>query len=299
MGRQRVTQVLPASSMNKLKTYYFLTKPGIVQSNALMAMAGYFYGAHGHVDVTVLIAVVIGIAAVIGSACVYNNIMDRGIDARMDRTRKRALVSGAVSVPAALSFATVLLLLGLTILYFGSNLLAAAVALFGHFAYVILYGYAKRVSIHGTLIGTLSGSTPPVIGYAAATGRLDIAAALLFVLLAAWQMPHFFAIAIFRRDDYKRAGIPVLSVVRGLEATRKQIIAYATLYLVAVLAFGIFGGASLLLTLIVALASLYWLYLCFQPVGESIEKWARRQFGWSLWVLLTMIGTISLDSFWH
>ena len=283
-----------------LRAYYYLTKPGIVYGNALMAIAGYFFGAHGSPSVTVFFGMLLGVSAVMASACVYNNVIDRNIDLKMERTKKRAVPAGTVSPFHALIFANILLVIGILLLVFGANLLTALVAIGGHVAYVVLYGIAKRKTVHGTLVGTLSGSTPPVIGYVAATGQLDLVALLLFLVLVAWQMPHFYAIAIFRRDDYASAGIPVLSVVKGIDATRKQIIAYVILFILATIALGVYGGVSLLGTLIVILAGFYWLYVCLQIVeqGEAVG-WARKQFGWSLMLLLIMAATWSLDSFLH
>lgn len=289
-----------SSLSHTLRAYYYLTKPGIIYGNALMAIAGYFFGAHGTPSLSTFASMLFGICAVMASACVYNNVIDRDIDSKMERTKKRAVPTGAIAPLNALIFANVLLVIGVLLLVFGANTLAALVAIGGHIAYVVLYGVAKRKTVHGTLVGTLSGSTPPVIGYVAATGRLDLTALLLFLVLVAWQMPHFYAIAIFRRDDYASAGIPVLTVVKGMDATRRQIIAYVTLFILSCLALGIFGGMSLLGTMIMVLAGSYWLYLCLQPVEEGeLNKWARRQFGWSLMLLLILSATWSLDNFLH
>jgi protoheme IX farnesyltransferase len=283
-----------------LSTYYYLTKPGIVYGNAITAFAGYFFGANGVPSFPVFAAMLVGICAVMASACVYNNVIDRDIDARMERTKRRAVATGQVSALHALVFANLLLIFGVIVLALGTNTIATLVAIAGHVAYVVLYGYAKRKTVHGTLVGTLSGSTPPVIGYVAATGSLDLTALLLFVILAAWQMPHFYAIAIFRRDDYASAGIPVLPVVKGLDATRRQIILYVILFVIACVLLGLYGGASLLWTMVMVLLGGYWLYLCAQRVlGGDINRWARRQFGWSLSVLLVMSIGLSVDSFLH
>jgi heme o synthase len=283
-----------------LSTYYYLTKPGIVYGNAIAACAGYFFGSSGMPSLPVFLAMLIGICAVMASACVYNNVIDSDIDALMERTKKRAVATGKVSALHALLFANILLVIGVLLLVFGTNTLTAMVAVAGHIAYVVLYGYAKRKTVHGTLVGTLSGSTPPVIGYVAATGSLDLTALLLFVILAAWQMPHFYAIAIFRRDDYASAGIPVLPVVKGLDATRRQIIFYVILFVIACVLLGLYGGASLLWTMVMILLGGYWLYLCLQRVSAGdINGWARRQFGWSLSVLLVMSIGLSIDSFLH
>lgn len=283
-----------------LKAYYYLTKPGIVYGNALMAIAGYLLGAHGEPTLQVFVAMLLGISAVMASACAYNNVIDRDIDLKMERTKKRAVPAGVISPLRALVFANVLLVIGVLLLALGANLLAAVIAISGHLAYVVLYGVAKRRTVHGTLVGTLSGSTPPVIGYVAATGSLDITALLLFLILVAWQMPHFYAIAIFRRDDYASAKIPVITVVKGMDATRKQIIVYVVLFMLAGIALGVYGGVSLLGTMVTVLAGGYWLNLCAQPPENNEEnRWARKQFGWSLMLLLILCTVWILDSFLH
>lgn len=281
-------------------SYYRLTKPGIVYGNALVAVAGYFFGAQGAPSLAVFFAMLFGIAAVMASACVFNNIIDRDIDARMNRTKQRATVTGEVAPEQAILFGTILLVFGLTLLALGTNWLAAAIALFGHFAYVVMYGIGKRKTVHGTLIGTISGSTPPVIGYVAATGQLDLVAALLYLILVAWQMPHFYAIALFRKKDYAAAGIPVLPIVQGDAATRTQIITYVLLFIGSCALLTILAGASILWLLVMVLVGGYWLYLCLQPfLRHDAAQWARRQFGWSLNVLLVLSLMLSIDSFLH
>lgn len=281
-----------------LKRYYQLTKPGIIRGNLIIVIAGYLYGSAGNPNWHTLLGLALGSSLIIASACVYNNILDRNIDKQMDRTKKRALVEKTISIPNAVIFGTILLVAAIVTLYFTTNLLALTVALAGHIAYVGLYTFGKRVTIHGTLLGTISGATPPVIGYVAATGSLDITAGLLFLILVSWQMPHFYSIAIFRYDDYKKAKIPVLPVVKGYERTRIEIITYTVLFIILCILLGVFGGASLFTVLLLMLAGMYWLYLCFSPYVD-ITKWARKQFGWSLSVLLLLSVTLSLDHFWR
>lgn len=278
--------------MSKLRHYYQLTKPGIVYSNAMAASAGYLFV--GKFDVTTFFGMLLGTMLVIASACVLNNILDRDIDARMSRTAKRELPLGTIGVVSATTYGVLLLLAGVALLALAVNYLALLVALVGHVAYVGLYTYSKRHTIHSTLIGTISGSTPPVIGYAAATGRIDVAAGLLFLLLVTWQMPHFYAIGLFRKKDYAAAKLPILPVVRGFEATRRQIIAYTVAFIASCIALSVWGGATWVFAVVVGAASLWWLKLCLEPVKDEV-KWARRQFIFSLKVLLTMCVMLALD----
>ncbi len=273
------------SVSNRLRLYYVLIKPGIVYGNALTAIAGYlFYGA---IDVNSFMGMLIGLMLVMSASCVFNNIIDIDIDREMARTKKRPFISGQVSVREGYWLASVLLATGTVALALLTNLLTVFLSYVGFIAYVFLYGYAKRRTHHSTIIGTISGSMPPVIGYTAASGRLDTTALILFLILVFWQMSHFLSIAIFQRKDYKKANIPLLPIVRGVDETRRQIIIYALLFIISCVALWLFGGASLLWLVAMFLAGGYWLKLCLTNASD-IDIWAKRQFRWSLWVLLIL-----------
>lgn len=280
--------------MSRVSEFYRLTKPGIVYSNAMAAGAGYLFV--GAFEPTVFVSMLIGTMLIIASACVLNNVIDRDIDAHMSRTAKRAVPTGLIASRTAVLYAMALLVAGSAIMWFAVPFIALAVAWVGHAAYVWLYTYSKRVTIHSTLIGTISGSTPPVIGYTAATGHVDLTALLLFMLLVTWQMPHFYAIGIFRKKDYRAAKVPILPVVKGFEATKQQIIFYTTLFIVSAIALSLFGGASWLFALVVGTGALWWLKLCLEPARDQ-EKWARRQFIYSLKLLLLMCVMLAFDGF--
>jgi len=284
------------SPRTSFRTYYYLTKPGIVYGNAIAAIAGYFFGAGGDPGLVTFLSMLAGVMLVMAAACVFNNILDRDIDARMARTERRALVTGDIPIANAIIYGATLLVVGTLLLAYGTNLLTLAVALFGFIAYVGPYTFSKRKTVHSTLIGTISGSTPPVIGYVAATGTLDLTALLLFLVMAAWQMAHFYSIAIFRRDEYAAAGIPILSVVKGIEATKKQITVYVVLFLVLWTLLGLWSTTPFTY-LIGLLAGFYWLRLCLDTSEPDATKWARKQFGWSLWLLLIMSAALALDGF--
>ena len=216
-----------------IKDYYSLTKPGIIRGNLITAAAGFFLASKDIVDMKLLLAMLVGTSLVIASGCVLNNYLDISIDKQMARTKKRALVTGTITSKNALIFATILGLSGEIILLIFTNLLTALIGLFGLFVYVIVYGAAKRRSTHGTLVGSLSGAVPPVAGYTAVTGSLDWAALTLFLILVCWQMPHFYAIAIYRYNEYKAAGLPMLPIVKGIRATKLQILNYCLFFVAA------------------------------------------------------------------
>lgn len=279
------------------KTYYQLAKPGIVYGNALAAIGGFLLASHGHVDLGLFLAMLLGVSLVMASGCVYNNYIDRGIDKLMSRTDKRVLVTGTVSARSALVYATILGLVGICLLLL-TNILTALLGLIGFIAYVVLYGIGKRRTVHGTLIGSISGAIPPVIGYCAVSGRIDGAALLLFVILVFWQMPHFYAIATYRRKDYVAAGLPVLPVKLGMRVTKVQILVYIVGFVAACTLLTVLGytGYAYLITML--LVGLYWLSLALPGFKtHDDDRWARKVFGGSLVVLLVFSFMISIDAF--
>lgn len=273
---------------SRIKEYYHLVKPGIVRGNALSLLGGYFLAASMYgFDLVALIGVVIGSLLIIASGCVFNNVLDRRIDAKMERTQKRALVQGVISTRAALIYGTVLGLIGVASLWILVNPLVTLLGLIGFIWYVFIYGLAKRMTPWSTLVGTVCGAIPPVAGYTAITYQIDGAAILLFVILMVWQMPHFYAIAIRRRDEYKAAGIPVLAVVKGSERTKKSIIAYIGLFCVTAPLLSVFGYTGVVYLALSIALGVWWLVIAIRTWGEKdTKKWAVRVFGISLVVLL-------------
>lgn len=280
------------------KTYYRLTKPGIIYGNGLATIGGFLLASKGVIDGLLFLAVLTGSSLVIASGCVFNNYLDRKIDAQMARTKRRALASGKIPGRNALVYASVLGLIGFSVLAAYTNWLTVITGLVGIFFYVIIYGYAKRHSVHGTLIGTISGSTPPVAGYLAVTGNLDIAAVLLFLIMVCWQMPHFYAIAIYRAKDYSAAKIPVLPVVHGLRATKIQMLAYTITFVVATSLLTVFGFTGYVYLIAMMITGIVWLKLCLEGFNApDTNLWARKMFRFSLLALLVFNFMISIDSF--
>ncbi len=289
--------------MERLKIYYELTKPGIVFSNTLAVVAGAFLaGSVTHwMSFSAFLGVVLGTALIIASACVINNYTDRGIDAKMARTKHRPLVNGRVSGAAALTYGVVLGVLGFGLLIIFTNLLTLTLGLLAYVVYTLLYGLSKRASEHGTLVGSIAGALPPVAGYTAITNRLDVAALLLFVVWAAWQMAHFYSIAIFRRAEYRSAGVPILTVTRGVQPAKEQIVIYVAAYLVAIFELTVAGYVGLTFLVVMAAIGAIWLGLAIRLLltrGEAREvSNARRLFGFSLVTLLVMCSMIAAGGF--
>ncbi len=281
----------------RIKNYLLAAKPGIVFGNLVSAAAGFFLASKGRIDGLVLAATLGGIALVVAGGGVFNNCIDRELDRKMDRTRHRPLARGLISPPVALAYATILALAGLALLWAATNLLCVTIVLAGLVIYVGVYSlYLKRRSVYGALIGSLAGAAPPVAGYAAASGRFDLGALILLAIFSLWQMPHCYAIAVFRLDDYTAAGIPVLPVKRGTAAARRHMVAYIVAFTAAALLLT-FGGYAGYYTLAVASGlGFAWLYLARSGCQASGERlWARKMFIFSIAAIFLLSLMMSID----
>jgi protoheme IX farnesyltransferase len=282
-----------------LKLYYSLVKPGVLYGNAITAAAGFLFAAQGHINIGLFAALFIGSSLVIGAACALNNYLDRDIDSLMERTKSRAVASGAIPGRNAVIFSIVLLVIGMTVLLVWTNKLVVIAGLVGFIDYVWLYGaLSKRKSIHGTLVGSISGAIPIFSGYVAVTSHIDAAAILVFLILFLWQMPEFYSISIYRRDEYKAAHVPVMSVMKGIQNTKVQIFIYTVLFVVATLLLSLFGDTSYSYTIVMGLLGLYWLKLASKGLSiRDNNAWARKMFKFSLIILLAFSFMISIDAY--
>lgn len=278
--------------------YYRLVKPGVLYGNVLTAAAGFFLASKGSVDWWLFAATIIGTTLVIASACALNNYLDRDIDSLMERTKTRPSVTGAVSGRRAVIFAAVLSILGMVVLYFWVNLLVVGIGLAGFVVYVWLYGaFSKRRSIHGTLVGSVSGAAPILAGYVAVTNVIDLGAVLVFAILFVWQMPEFYSIAIYRRDEYKKAKVPVISVVKGIRHTKGQIMFYLVAFTIFVAALAAYGYAGYTYFAVMMALCAYWLWLGVKSLRSRNDGyWSRRVFRHSLVVLLIFSLLVSVEA---
>jgi len=281
-----------------IKLYYSLTKPRVTYGNAITAVAGFLLASKGTIDWGLFLALTVGMTLVIASACVLNNYLDQDIDAKMTRTKTRALVQGVIPGRNAVMFSIVLGILGTVILFFFTNLLTTIVGILGFVVYVVLYGMlSKRLSIHGTLVGSISGAAPILGGYTAVAGTIDIGAILVFLVIFLWQMPEFYSIAVYRRDEYKAADIPVMTVIKGIKNTKIQILIYTIAFVIATILLTVFGYTGYVYLAVMAILGLYWIWLGAKGLKASDDNaWARKMFRFSLIMLLVFSFMISIDS---
>lgn len=281
------------------RSYLQLMKPGITLSNTLTAIAGFFLAASiVPFSFSAFIGGVVGTALVIASACVLNNIIDRDIDTRMKRTAKRELASGKINYKYALLFSIILGVAGFVLLITLTNLLTTLLGALAYVWYVVIYGFAKRTTSLSTLIGGVPGALPPVAGYTALTGTFDTAALILFLILFFWQIPHFYAISMFRKEDYAAARLPVWAVRFGLERTKLHILISIILFAATVPLLTLFGYTGIIYAVAASAIALYWLYKALRLYKKvDYIKWAHTMFGISLMTLLVLIVLISVGGF--
>jgi protoheme IX farnesyltransferase len=228
------TQALPQGFAQQLRAFYALTKPRVVSLIVFTAVIGMFLATPGMVPLQVLVAATLGIAMVAGAAAAVNCLVEQKIDAVMKRTRWRPLPRGELSALQTLLFAGALGGLGLWILLQFVNALTMWLTAATFIGYAVVYTVLlKPATPQNIVIGGASGAMPPVLGWAAVTGGVSIEAMLLFLIIFAWTPPHFWALALYRTEDYARAGVPMLPVTHGKPYTRLQVLLY-TLILFAV-----------------------------------------------------------------
>lgn len=281
----------------KILAYYQLTKPGIIRGNAVHVLAGALLASVMGVDWRALLGVLIGTSFVIASACVVNNYIDRDIDAKMKRTKRRPSVTGFVSPRSAGVFASILAAFGVYVLFSFTNPIVVAIGIVAYVMYVVVYGIAKRRSVHSTLVGAIPGALPAMAGYVAVEGSLTLASVLVFLLVFLWQMPHFYAISVFRKHEYKAAGIPVLGVVRPIGVVKRYVLAYMIAYLACIgllIGFDVVGPPAGVLLLA---GAAFWLGTHARMRRAEDGRWARSVFGMSLLLTLVLLCASVLNVF--
>lgn len=270
--------------MSRIKAYYQLTKPGVMYGNVLTGAAGFLLAAAGQVDWLLFVVTIVGMTLVVGSACTINNFLDRDIDSKMKRTKKRPSVTGVVPGWSIVVYSAVLGVLGTTMLILWTNWLVVWIGIIGWVTYVWLYGaWSKRQSIHGTLVGSISGAMPIAGGYAAVSGQIDLGLVIAFLAMFFWQFPEFYSIAIYRRTEYAAAKVPVMSVVKGIRSSIIQIFIYTILYVLSTLSLTWAGYTGWIYFIVMAVFGAHWIGLAYRGLRAEVpETWARKMFRYAM-----------------
>ncbi|MBO1624626.1 protoheme IX farnesyltransferase [Bacillus cereus] len=275
-------------------------KTGIIKSNLVPMFAGltlalYKYKMSPLEKIPEIIFAMIGSILIIGAAGAFNNLYDRDIDSIMERTKSRPTVTGEISPKAVLWLGILMTISGLVFLAL-TTYLAALLGFLGLFLYVVPYTmWSKRRTIYNTEIGSVSGAMPPLIGWAAMYPDITHPAIIgLFIIMIIWQMPHFYAIAIRKHEEYKAANVPMLPVVKGIKRTYIQTNVYLMILIIISV---LLGSLSIGLMLVSLLLSIVWLALSIYGYKKmDSEKWAKSLFIFSLFHMTILFSTIIIYS---
>lgn len=281
-----------------LKDYYAMTKPEINALVILTTLGGIWMASSGPGPAGLVLATLLGTALASASAAVLNGYVDRDIDALMSRTSRRPLPTGRIRPDHALLFGIGLGVLSFVLLAWRVNLLSAVLALGAILFYVGVYtAWLKRSTPLCTVIGGVPGAVPPVIGWAAVTGDVGIVAVVLFAILFLWQPPHFWALTLYRKADYARAGIPIASVAWGETRTKRQILIYTSTLILATLLLYPLRAAGLLYLVSAAVLGLIFLGLSIAVLRKTESGLpARRLFAYSIPYMGLLFLAMILDS---
>jgi len=293
-----ISQAVPYGLARRLSAFLALTKPRVVSLIVFTAVIGMLLAVPGMVPLATLSAATVGIAFVAGAAAAVNCLVEHKIDALMHRTRWRPLPRGELTTNETLLFAGVLGGLGLWILYHFVNGLTMGLTAATFVGYAVVYTLVlKPATPQNIVIGGASGAMPPVLGWAAVTGTVPTEAMLLFLIIFAWTPPHFWSLALYRTEDYAKAGVPMLPVTHGKRYTRLQVLLYTIiLFGASLLPYVIRMSGALYFVAALALGALYLFYAVRIYVAYSDEV-ARKAFRYSIVYLAVLFAALLVDHY--
>ena len=285
--------------MSILRSYYHLCKPNVVFMMLITSLIGSLLATNGSNFNPLLILIsLIGIGLCAASAAAINQVVDQKVDANMSRTSERPIPQGEISSSKAISFAIVIGLIGYAILYIHVNVLTAYLTIASLIGYAIIYTvFLKRATPQNIVIGGLAGAAPPLLGWSSITGSIDPNALLLVLIIFAWTPPHFWALAIHRKDEYAKENIPMLPVTHGISFTKLQIILYTIIMLLVSLFpyFVMMSGAFYLVSALV-LGSIF-LWYAFRLYVDDSNSLAMPTFQYSIYYIFLIFLALLIDHF--
>jgi heme o synthase len=279
----------------RVSDFIALLKPRVMTLVVFTGIAG-IWMAPGHLHPFLSLVAVLCIAVASGAAGAINMWYERDIDALMSRTKNRPLPQGRIDPSEALSFGVVLTVFSVFLMGVAVNWSAAALLAFASFFYVFVYTvWLKRRTPQNIVIGGAAGAFPPMIGWAAVTGHMSAESVLMFMLIFLWTPPHFWALALYRNEDYKRAGVPMLPVVAGAAATKRQILLYTLILAPFALAPYFMGMAGAVYLAGAALLHGLFVLNAVRILRETGHKYARVMFGYSIFYLFALFALMMAD----
>lgn len=292
------THVLRLDLFRHWRDYYELCKPRVVALIVFTAVVGMFLAAPGMVPWSALVFGTLGIGLSAASAAAVNQLVDRPVDSIMGRTSRRPLPTGNLRPWQAVAFALVLGVLGMGLLVAYVNVLTAVLTFASLIGYAVIYTvFLKRATPQNIVIGGAAGAAPPVLGWTAVTGQVDPHSLLLFLIIFAWTPPHFWALAIYKREEYAKVGIPMLPVTHGVAYTRLQVLLYTViLFVVTLLPFVTGMSGWLYLAGAVGLGAVFLNY-AVRMMRTRDDKVAIRTFGYSIVYLMALFAFLLVDHY--
>ena len=276
-----------------MANFLALTKPKIVLLLTLTALVGMMLTIEFYTNILSSLASLLGFAFLAASSAALNQIFDRESDKNMERTKKRPLASGDISLTQALTFTAILLFIGSSLLLYFSNLLTLFITTFGFVFYSLVYTiYLKWVTPQNIVIGGLSGALPPLIGWTAVTNEISLLPLILVLIIFLWTPPHFWPLAIDRLDEYKKEGVPMMPIAKGVSRTKKEMIVYSVLLLGASLAPFFYGLTGYFYLISTTALNLYFIYLCIAYLNDKENELSMKIFNFSVqYMLLFFLAT--------
>jgi protoheme IX farnesyltransferase len=284
--------------MRLLKSYYLLCKPNVVYMMLICALVGMLLAEESVSSISRIVIALIGIAFCSGSAASINQVIDRKADASMTRTDQRPIPQGELSAVHASTFALVIGLIGALILYFFINTLTMILTLASLIGYAFIYTvYLKRATPQNIVIGGLAGAAPPLLGWASISNTVDPYALLLVLIIFVWTPPHFWALAIYRKDEYAKESIPMLPVTHGVAFTKLQIVLYTIiLFIVSVLPYIVLMSGWIYLFSAITLNSMF-MYYSIKLYYSDDNAFAMKTFNFSIYYIFLIFVALLLDHF--
>ena len=276
-----------------MANFLALTKPKIVLLLTLTALVGMMLTIEFYTNILSSLASLLGFAFLAASSAALNQIFDRESDKNMERTKKRPLASGDISLTQALTFTAILLFIGSSLLLYFSNLLTLFITTFGFIFYSLVYTiYLKWATPQNIVIGGLSGALPPLIGWTAVTNEISLLPLILVLIIFLWTPPHFWPLAIDRLDEYKKEGVPMMPIAKGVSRTKKEMIVYSVLLLGASLAPFFYGLTGYFYLISTTALNLYFIYLCIAYLNDKENELSMKIFNFSVqYMLLFFLAT--------
>jgi protoheme IX farnesyltransferase len=290
--------LITALSQPGWREYLSLTKPKVSLLIVFTAIVGMVLASPGMVPLPALVFGTLGIAMASGSAATLNHILDRRIDKQMARTRRRPLATGSLRTSQALVFAGVLCVGSMMVLWLSAGSLCALLTFGSVIGYAIIYtGWLKHATPQNIVIGGAAGAAPPVLGWVAVTHSIDAQALVLFLIIFTWTPPHFWSLAIARRDEYAKVGIPMLPVTHGVPYTRRQILLYTVLLILCTLIPVVIGMSGLIYLAAALALDARFLYLALALYRGARPDLPIRTFRFSITYLMALFGAFIADHY--